>query len=428
MKIIKYLVPALLFIITITNCSCFGPVDSDPHLPTKPYIAATVTGFYNHPLQSILATVNNKSVYTDMFGNFSFRDLNDVFDVNINDPVREYNIIYKDVTMCDSRIHLPLSSNQNADTYTINVLFPTIQYPEKGKLYYISNSRFVTAQNIDSSSTIVFQCPIWNYPRGRVVFISYTTDNEGKINAYKYYGESEEVSPKTGGFDTIQFSASQIQTVGSKQYTCSIIPPIGSSIININLVFNFNFGYYYTKKAFADINSQTIEKYSGNNFTLLLPTSFNPHDFKPLLNITTNGVNGYTEEMKLFPSGSSGDFNLTGAPRVTSPPDYAVNVDSSTVFSIQKQNISNVLIFTLIDSIAGKSYNLCTSDSSITMSMLSKMVSLTPNKTYSYTVQQIGVNIKNVTDYLKDFDNLADYKGTTPVRHFTTKPQLIQSK
>ena len=50
------------------------------------------------------------------------------------------------------------------------------------------------------------------------------------------------------------------------------------------------------------------------------------------------------------------------------------------------------------------------------------MVSLTPNKTYSYTVQQIGVNINNVTDFLKDFDNLAEYKGTTPLRFFTTKP------
>ena len=172
---------------------------------------------------------------------------------------------------------------------------------------------------------------------------------------------------KPEGIDTIQFSASQIQTVGSKQYTCNIIPPIGSSNININLVFNFNFSYYHTKKAYADINSQTIEKFSGNNFTLLLPTNFSPYDFKPLLNITTNGVNGNTEEMKLFPSGSSGDFNLTGAPSVTSPQNYATNVDSNTVFSIQKQNISEVLIFTLIDSIAGKSYNLCTSDSNITM-------------------------------------------------------------
>ena len=72
MKIIKYIVPALLFIITITFCSCFGPVDSDPHLPTKPYIDVTITGFNNHPLQNILATVNNNSVYTDIFGNFSF--------------------------------------------------------------------------------------------------------------------------------------------------------------------------------------------------------------------------------------------------------------------------------------------------------------------------------------------------------------------
>ena len=67
----------------------------------------------------------------------AFRDLTDVFDVNIKDPVRGYNIIYKDVTMCNAYIHLPLTSNQNADIYTLMCSFQPYNIQKKESFFII---------------------------------------------------------------------------------------------------------------------------------------------------------------------------------------------------------------------------------------------------------------------------------------------------
>jgi hypothetical protein len=372
-------------------------------------------------MQNVLATINTNSVYTNNTGGFFFSDLPDLFDVQLHVPVLNYDILYKDVSMGQCYMHLPLQPDQNTYEYTIKVQYTTIPMPERGKLYFITNSGMVFAQNIDSSSTINYRLPNQLLNTGKIVFISYTTDNEGKINAYKYYGDSHEISPEPGVITNFSFTANQIQVLSTViNYNCNIIPPSGSTSVNASLIFNFN----YSRRIYADINSQTIQRFTGNNFTVILPANLNSSYFRPLLNFTTESSNGFTEEIKDFPSGTSADFNLTGTPLVTSPENYATNVDANTVFSVQRQNISKILIFTLIDSANSKKYNLCTSENNITMSMLSKMVTLEPNKTYSYTVQQAGININSVKEFMEENMNLADYKATVPVRYFTTKPPI----
>lgn len=422
MKYLKYIFSVLFFINIFINISCkFNPGGEDPHLPAEPFINGTVTGINNFPMQNVLACVNSNCVYTDIFGGFFINGLPDLFDLYLKVPVQNYEIVYKDVSMGASYMHLPIPLNQNTDEYSISVQYPAIPQPEKGKLYFITNGGMVFAQNIDSSSNINFRLPKQYYNRGKVVFISYTTDNEGKINAYKYYGESFEINPEPGVITYVSFTSNLIQALSTViNYNCNVIPPTGSSNVNASLIFNFN----YTRRIYADINSQIIQKYSGNNFTVKLPSNFNSPFFRPLLNFTTEGSSGFTEEMRVFPSGSSADFNLTGVPVVTSPENYANNVDANTVFSIERQNISRILIFTLIDSASSRRYNLCTSENNITMSMLSKMVTLEPNKTYSYTVQQTGIGINNVKDYLIENINLSEFKAEVPVRYFTAKPTL----
>lgn len=422
MKIIKYSVPALLFVILITFYSCnFGSGVNDAQLPSKSNIFGSVTGFNNIPLQNIVVTAGYMTANTDSYGYFNFYDyFPDEFDIYLKDPARNYNILYKNLITGSSYMHLPLASNQNYDEFTINVQFQSIPTPAKGKLYYISPSGIVVAQNIDSSSIISMRIPNtgYYYSYGSVVFVSYTTDVNGKITAYKYYGNYDGINLVPGGTTTVIFTAGLIKTLGTSQYPCNIIPAAGNTNINATLVFNFN----YYGKIYADIYSQSIDKFTGNNFTVLLPTNTGALYFKPLLNITSDCAGGYAEEMKMLTSGTSGDFTLSGIPVVTTPANYATNVDANTVFSIERQNISKVIIFTLNDSAAGKSYNLCTSENNITMGLLSKMVTLKPNTTYSYSVQQVGVNANYVSNYLSYSQDLTDYKGTAQVRYFTTKP------
>jgi hypothetical protein len=411
------IIPALLLLIVISFESC-QLHSNEPH-ETEPYASGSVTGHSNFPLQNIIATVNGQSTFTGEAGGFGFRNLPEVFDIYIKDHLRYYDILYKDITKGNFYITLPLPTNHATYEYTVDVQCPSLPAGTKGKLFLLTGTGILCAQNYDSSTTMVYRIPTNMYPSGNVILLTYTTDAEGSINDYTNYAKSDVVTPEPGITKTVTISQSQLLPVAEVPVNISLTPPAGSTYIKSDLIFNF------TKhvKTNISISSQSMKSYTTNTFTVILPSKFSiPTDFIPALCISTNGTNGNSEEMKLIPYQTNAYFNLKDAPYITAPENEATNIDSNTVFSHTKLSNSGVVIFTLIDSAANRSYNLCTSSDNITLKTLSPMVTLQPNKRYAYTLTQVGTNNQNIVEYLSNGNQMPYFSGTTPKRYFTTKP------
>jgi hypothetical protein len=181
---------------------------------------------------------------------------------------------------------------------------------------------------------------------------------------------------------------------------------------------------FYNKRMSYYSNYLALETFQMPSGTtpLLIPNNL-PIDFNPSLFSVSLGAFGTANQVYALPkTGTNVAVNLSSVPTVLSPQDYALNVDANTTFSFQKQPISNLITYTLSDSASGQNYALCTTDNSITLSQMSQMLSLSPSKLYSYTINQVGVNVTTVGDLLISGRSPASFSGTPPTRYFTTKP------
>jgi hypothetical protein len=421
-KVKSIIAPAFILLTVILFNSCnwnfkekYGPYEYNP------YASGVFYGNNKFPIRNQEITIDNRTVITDINGRFSISHLPNTFDIQLKDTARNYYIIYKNVTTYDSYyFHLPVETGNPSDQYVIAVQCPGLPAGTKAKIYFAARGFgpcILTFQELDSSSFIVFNAPQNTPISGYVELLTYTEDNNGNISSYGKFA-STDVIPVPGSTAVVTFTSSDFNNVSTTQVNCVLNSSHNYTSINTDLVFNYN----YYRSIYYDNKIQSIRNFNTNNFTLVLP-SYTPYTyFKPALLITTEGPEGITQETKLVTEGSTITINLTALPSVVSPENYATNIDINTVFSFQKLQTSGVLIFTLIDPADNKSYNLCTSDDNITLKSLSPLVTLEPNKTYAYRIEQVGLKAKTVSEYIREQDVAPSYSGKSPVRHFTTKP------
>jgi hypothetical protein len=167
---------------------------------------------------------------------------------------------------------------------------------------------------------------------------------------------------------------------------------------------------------------ESFETFSTSYISFKIPKNL-PVDFKPTLFSSVTGTYGSSQQMTVLPkTGSNVSITLSAAPVLLLPEDNATNVDLNTAFTFTKQPMSNVVIFTLRDTVSNKSYNLCTSGKSITLSELSPLLEIAKDRKYSYTIEQVGVNTNSIDEYLRSGRNVPTFSGTAAPRFFKTKP------
>jgi hypothetical protein len=407
LKINKFIIPLLFAIISVIFfSSCYWGDSVEP--PSFQFIQGYVIGYNNYPVMSLLAKVNNQTSYTDRYGRFNFPKPNSIYDILLTHG--NYSIIYKNIGLDETNITWPNTSDTGYVDYTIEVRAPSLQTPYKGKLYYNDSWGFSCVQNFDSSSYMTFHVPRgFNYFSGSVGFITYDVDNNNHITDFKY-SAVKYVSLETSA-TIVTFDQNEIKPVNETLVNIVVNPPQGSTSLETKYILNF---------LNNDINQQTLETFTTNSFSVLLPYDSNFPHFSPYLMFNSDGINGHTQQIKQI-SGNAA-FDLSSPPSVITPENYAVNVDGSTLFSFQKQHISEILKFTLIDSVTGQSYALCTAENAVKLYQLSSMINLAPNRTYAYTLEQLGENADNMDAFLRNRKFYESFSGTTPKRYFTTKP------
>lgn len=415
MKVKSILVPVLLLTIILFNSCKESPVTDisngiDLQIQTR--------GRLNYPITDVNVSVNGKN-YTPDANGWSFpRSVNYPYDILVKGIHSGYEILYKDVNISGGILNLPLYAIMGLADYNITVHLPSILNGQKGKLIFMEPDKgIVSYQNVDSSATIHFSVPANIISSGSIVLLMYTKDSNGHINDYTYFAQKYSSTIPAGNSE-VTIAESDLSTVNEFIINCSVNVPAGTTYLKSDFTENF----IYNRRMSSNPDNLALESYTTNNFQVVIPENLYAVTNIPLLYVTTVAANGITQQTFKLP-GYSTTLDITPAPKILSPGNEAINVDTSTVFSIEKQSISNVLIFTLNDSIAGKCYSLCTTESNIKLSMLSSMVTLVPNRRYSFCVEQAGAyGCQNVGEYINQSTYLSEYEGMTLNRYFTTKP------
>ncbi|MCX6162359.1 MAG: hypothetical protein NTV87_13635 [Ignavibacteriae bacterium] len=407
----------LLFSVTIFNsCGSNSPV----YPPGTVSVSGLVRGLLNIPLDNVKITIKDKSFTTLSDGKFSFDNVTSPYDIYIKDSVRQYEAIYKNVNTDNLVINLPIFISQGLAEYNISVHYPAITPQPKGKLYFMDDEKdFAGIKDIGASVTdISVNAPPNLTLTGKIFFLSYTTDPNEHVNDYKYFASKNNVTVVSGATTEVTFLQEEMIPADEETVTCVINQPQGNNFSTSWFFLNF-----YNKRISYYASSMAIETYSTNNISVLMPKNL-PVEFTPTLLTASDGTYGNSQQTNILPkTGTNVQINISPAPYVLTPEDYATNVDLSTVFSFQKQSISNILFFSMWDTVSNISYNLCTSDNSITLSMLSPILTnLSPNRSYPYSIEQAGVNILTVGEFLRDRNTIQSFRGNGILRHFTSKP------
>ncbi|MFZ4590886.1 MAG: hypothetical protein ACOYN6_07805 [Ignavibacteria bacterium] len=416
MKVKSVLVVAsiLLFAILFNSCE-----DSTVNVSGTATVLGTVRGLMNLSLDNVKITIKDKSVYTSADGKFSLSGVSMPCDIYVKDSTRKYEIIYKNVNTSSLVLNLPVWYNLNLlANYNLIVHYPTLPPEQQGRLLFMDDEKDIVGLGDIPGSNITFQAQPNLSFKGKVFLITYTKDVNQHINDYKYFATKSDVTITSGNPTEMTFTQSDLLNVEEDNLSFVLNPPQGSSSVFSAYVLNF-----FNRRMSGFINFLALETYSTNNVSLLMPKNL-PVEFTPTLFLSSAGTNGNVNQMNIIPkTGTNVQINLASSPTVLSPNENATNVDLNTVFSFQKQSSSNVLVFSISDTVSGIRYNFCTSENNITLSMLSPMLtSLAPNSRYNYSIEQVGVGSNNVGEFLRDGNMIPYIQAGTPLRRFTSKP------
>jgi hypothetical protein len=417
MKVRSIFIPVFLSLFAILFYSC---EDSSVSNNSNATVSGTVRGNLNYPLSNVTISTQGKSTLTAVNGKFSIQNVSLPCDLYVIDTLLKYQILYKNVnSSADLTIGLPVYLNDGLVSYSLVANLPPATPPHVGKVFFMDDeSNIMGVQDIESSNNSYFSAPQGVPMKGKVFVITYTRNSGMHITDFKYFASKSDVTLVPGTNTGITFSQSDLLPVTEDTLSCIETPPLGNQ--GVLLTYNLNF---YNKKMSSYSNLLALETFQNTGtISMLIPNNL-PIDFTPLLFSVSNVDNGAAIQSYALPkTGTNVPVNLTSIPAVLSPTNYAQNVDINTAFSFQKQPISNVLIYTLSDSASGRNYALCTTDNSITLSQMSQMLSLSPSKLYSYSINQVGVNVTTVGDLLTNARTPASFSGVAYTRYFTTKP------
>lgn len=417
MKVKSVLVPVMISLLVIVFNSCENSIVNNSGTTN---VSGMVRGFFNYPVENAKITIQGKYTYTSTTGKFSLTGITTPFDIYLSDSIHKYEILYKGVsTGSDLTFNLPVPVTQNTVNTNLVVHYPASTPPDAGKIFFMDDVTDINGvQEAETSNTIYMNTPQNLVLKGKVFLLTYTKDNVQHVNNFKFFAQKSDVTLNPGATTEITFAQSEMIPVDKDTVSYVLNTPSGSTGIYSGYIINF-----FNKRISYYLNYLALEISNTSNISLVMPKNL-PVSFSPALFSTTSGDNGNTNQTIIIPkTGTNVPVNLTSAPSVLSPPDYAVNVVMNTPFTFQKQPISNVIIYTLMDSVSGYKYSICTSDNSVTLNDMSQIIgSISGNTLFRYYIEQVGVGVNSVGEYLQSERSAAKFSGQSPLRYFTTMP------
>ena len=188
MKVRNLWAKALLLVAAILIFSSCR--DSSVNSSGSTDIAGSVRGLFNNPLNNVKVTINNQTSVTSTEGTFSLKNVTLPFDMLVTDSIRNYRILYKNVSANNLIVGLPVIATSYTSGYDVVVHYPASLNVYQGKLYFVDNTYNIMGVTEISNSVppnIGIPAPDGLTLNGNVYLITYTKDVYGNLDDYKYF-------------------------------------------------------------------------------------------------------------------------------------------------------------------------------------------------------------------------------------------------
>jgi len=407
----------LFLVVAIFCLQYFGCSDSSNISSTSQKInvyGKVIGGVFNYGYPNVKVRIENKEVYTDIYGNFIVNDVQVPYDVYICDSVTKKGSAFKNLTT--SRCWLPhlFNFSGNIPEATINVtLGDNLKNSYESKVFFTDGRNINGIGNghcivkISDNSSVI----------GKVCVLLYTKDNSDNIISYDKFGFMDNVTVSPNDNLNLSFPDS-IMTYNPAEV--AVTGTISGIPTNSSIYYEFYMISMSPRKAnyFSTDCSMYNNLLNSNSFSFLIPSGL-PVSYYPIYHIMyadTNYSSALTgAEIYLLPKTGSTNLNIAIHPpaQIISPAELT-RIDTNTVFTYSASGSNKIYHIIINDSI--NEFHIYTVSENITTQNLWKfgLGNLSPNYTIKVSIGT-GGSFSSLDDYVNpDYENVVGY-GTIPV-------------
>ena len=420
------LIPALLVYLNYSGCG-----ETLTMQPTIiPLLKGKIRGVIYQSEPGLAVQVNNKSVISDINGEFSFTKVLSPYDLMIIDTIPgsfssgKRFTIYKNCTLDSTELYYDYNSMQSQlqSSITLNVDTSVHILSNNGKIIFTDGNSLTKVNEVMvQGGSISVPVPDSRAVTGTLAIIYFNSDSSGKILNYEKIGIKNNITLNSGGNINISLNNSDFQNLTTETIS-GTIQNFPSNTIQFFQSFYVSLSSRYCRDYSG---TKPFANYTGNMYEIKIP-KINSISLVPVFDLIYYDSSYRLIDRKsvVLPTSSSSGFNITlpNEAQLISPPDNSTNIDSNTVFSwsYPENNVVYVVSFNAVDN--SLFYVIHTTNKSITIKDL-KNLGLNPplNKAFTWSVTVRGI-YNSINDLINPaYPNLNFYsRGMERSWKFTT--------
>jgi hypothetical protein len=395
---------------------CSDNNDSPVVSQSKINVTGRVIGYlFNQGLPYAKIRIEDKIVTADQFGKFYIPDVKTPYTIYVSDSASNRGCIFEGLNEPECYLKFVDGSSPNELHASINVAYSgNIETSNERKIF------FTDGKNVNGIGSD-FSCRVYlpdNTPvAGKVCYLLYTTNSQGKVLTYDKFGYIDNVSLTPNANINLTFNDSICSfNPGSVSVSGSINTTSGIYAISTVIISPRHSNFFVTN-ILLDI---IIE----NTFNILLPANLSVN-YYPLMFIQFQDYSSglYCQSFYSLPKAGGTGIVLTApsTPQIISPPENSP-IDSNTVFSFSGTGSQEFFQLTFSDSI--RTVKFITSSNSVTLASMYKlgMVRFSANSQIKFEVTAISP-FNSIDEYVNPNINNLVHRSSFPVsREYYVKP------
>ena len=375
---------------------------------SKVNVTGRVIGyFFNQGLPYAKIKIDDKIVTTDRFGKFNVSDVKIPYTVYITDSVSNRGCVYEGLNEPECCLKFVNGSSPNELRATINVTYSgNIGTSNKRKIFFTDGKN---TNGIGSDTYCEVFLPDNTPVTGKVCYLLYTTNSQGKVLSYDKFGYINNVALTPDANINLTFNDS----------ICSFNPgsvPVSGSINTTSDIYAISSVLVSPRQSNFYSQNLQLDAITGNTFNILLPANLSVN-YYPMMFIQyeDNSRSIFSQSFYSLPkAGGTGIVLIEpSVPQIISPPENSL-IDSNTVFSFRGTGTQEIFQLILSDSI--KTVKYFTSANSVTLSSIYKLGlgGFTANSKIRFEVTAIS-SFSNLDEYVNPNINNLVQRSSFPV-------------